>query len=193
MQNNQRLEVRWRKVTRHTYQHGATIQFHDNYTYYENQLMPSGLQINLWEPSTLFDKDGHPPKLPMLKRGYHYHISLNISAVPEHSVYVIVTFYLKNGTQLEQVIIKEDESEFKYPNEAYSYDIRLMNAACHHLKFKNIILTELDHATEMSDSPKEPQENINDKKNDNQTSQSHQNVTLVNQIMRHTRTNSDYN
>lgn len=95
MQSNQTLDVRWRKVTRHTYKHGATIQFHDDYTYYENPLMPSGLQINLWEPATTFDKDGHPPKLPMLKRGYRYDIHLDITATPAQSVYVIVTFYLK--------------------------------------------------------------------------------------------------
>ena len=206
MQSNQTLDVRWRKVTRHTYKHGATIQFHDDYTYYENQLMPSGLQINLWEPATTFDKDGHPPKLPMLKRGYRYDIHLDITAMPAQSVYVIVTFYLKNGKAFDHCMIKETDSYFIYPNEAYSYDICLMNAACHHLIFKKITLTERYF---VKDKDKEIAESIESSTNDILTSsdditETHssedgrprtpqENVNLVNQIMKTTRPKHDHN
>lgn len=102
-------------------------------------------------------------------------------------------------------MIKETDSYFIYPNEAYSYDICLMNAACHHLIFKKITLTERYF---VKDKDKEIAESIESSTNDISTSsdditETHssedgrpctpqENVNLVNQIMKTTRPKRDH-
>ncbi|UXS29353.1 accessory Sec system protein Asp3 [Staphylococcus delphini] len=159
MPHKREVTILWRHTHQHTYQYGATIQFHPQGTYFKNQLMPSGLQIHAWTMTTHFDQEGRTPSLPILKRGHHYRLTFEVSATPAHSVYFVVTFYRKNDTEISQLMINEAQKDFEYPKEAYRYDIRMMNTACHHLMFRRIVLTELETHHENS-TALNPYENI---------------------------------
>ncbi|MEJ7542133.1 accessory Sec system protein Asp3 [Staphylococcus intermedius] len=143
MQTKYAMPILWRNTNKETYQHGSRIQFHSNGTYFENQLMPSGLQIHLWTMTTQFDQDGCTPNLPILKRGGHYRLIFEVEAHPVESVYFILTFYRKNDTKIKQLMMNHGPKDFEYPKEAYRYDIRMMNASCHRLTFKRMVLTEV--------------------------------------------------
>ncbi|HEC2205923.1 TPA: accessory Sec system protein Asp3 [Staphylococcus delphini] len=144
---NASFNILWRSTQRHTYQHGSIIRFCSNGTYFENQLMPSGLQIHLWCMTTRFDNDGSTPSLPILKKGYRYRLMCDVETYPANSVYFIITFYRKNDTELQQLMVKEKCKYFEYPKEAYRYEIRMINAACQRLMFRRIVLTEVHSAT----------------------------------------------
>ncbi|RXI27358.1 accessory Sec system protein Asp3, partial [Arcobacter ellisii] len=50
--------------------------------------------------------------------------------------------YKKNGEQIKTMIIEDDDIEFEYPKDAYSYKIELMNAGFQHLQFRRIIIED---------------------------------------------------
>ena len=53
-----------------------------------------------------------------------------------------IVLYKKNGEKIKTMIIEDDDSEFEYPKDAYSYKIELMNAGFQHLQFYRIIIED---------------------------------------------------
>ncbi|MBZ8174606.1 accessory Sec system protein Asp3 [Staphylococcus delphini] len=162
MQTKQAITIFWRNTNGETYQHGATIRFQSNGTYFENQLMPSGLQIHLWTMMTQFDQEGRTPSLPILKRGHRYRLTFEVEANPVGSVYFVLTFYRKNDTKIKQLIINEADIDFEYPKAAYRYDIRLMNAACHQLLFRRMVIVELSQDDDVQSTASLYEAQVND-------------------------------
>ncbi|QHW35950.1 accessory Sec system protein Asp3 [Staphylococcus ursi] len=162
MQTKQTMTIFWRNTNGETYQHGSTIRFQPNGTYFENQLMPSGLPIHLWTMTTQFDKEGRTPSLPILKRGHRYRLTFEVAVNPVGSVYFVLTFYRKNDTEIKQLMINETNKDFEFPKAAYRYDIRLMNAACHQLLFRRIVIAELAQEDDVKSTPSLYEAQVND-------------------------------
>ena len=55
-------------------------------------------------------------------------------------MYFKIVLYKKNGEKIKTMIIEDDDSEFEYPKDAYSYKIELMNAGFQHLQFTELLL-----------------------------------------------------
>ncbi|WP_226956364.1 accessory Sec system protein Asp3 [Staphylococcus sp. B2-b] len=69
-----------------------------------------------------------------------------------------IVLYKKNGEKIKTMIIEDDDIEFEYPKDAYSYKIELMNAGFQHLQFRRIIIEdqhiESSHSTISTDISK---------------------------------------
>lgn len=130
--------VYWKEINDTTFKYGSRIKFFPGETHFSNELMPSGVVIHEWFMKTSYHDDRILPTLPILKRGETYQFDFVCIAVPESSVYFKITFFQRNGTFLKNIIVHGNNIEFKFPENAYSYKVQMMNAASRSIVFKKI-------------------------------------------------------
>ncbi|MFT8879053.1 MAG: accessory Sec system protein Asp3 [Oenococcus sp.] len=108
-----------------------------------NLLMPASFKIHAWQSTTNFQNDRTVPQLPPLKRGHHYHIEIDAQSRPEKTLYTQIFFYTIAREEIEMVTITGQQQDFVYPEKAFSYEIRLINAGLHELLFHEIRISEI--------------------------------------------------
>ncbi|MDU0428175.1 accessory Sec system protein Asp3 [Staphylococcus epidermidis] len=142
MNQNKRFDITWKKVHKSTFMYGSKLKFNNNFVSLDNSLMPSGMVIHEWNMLSSYTTNKQVPSLPLLKKGSNYKIKFDYDVIPEKSVYFKIVLYKKNGEKIKTMIIEDDDSEFEYPKDAYSYKIELMNAGFQHLQFYRIIIED---------------------------------------------------
>ena len=142
MNQNKRFDITWKKVHKSTFMYGSKLKFNNNFVNMDNSLMPSGMVIHEWNMLSSYTTNKQVPSLPLLKKGSNYKIKFDYDVIPEKSVYFKIVLYKKNGEKIKTMIIEDDDSEFEYPKDAYSYKIELMNAGFQHLQFYRIIIED---------------------------------------------------
>ncbi|MFG1662705.1 accessory Sec system protein Asp3 [Staphylococcus epidermidis] len=142
MNQNKRFDITWKKVHKSAFMYGSKLQFNNNFVSMDNSLMPSGMVIHEWNMLSSYTTNKQVPSLPLLKKGAIIKLSLIMMSSPEKSVYFKIVLYKKNGEKIKTMIIEDDDSEFEYPKDAYSYKIELMNAGFQHLQFYRIIIED---------------------------------------------------
>lgn len=142
MNQNKRFDITWKKVHKSTFMYGSKLKFNNNFVSMDNSLMPSGTVIHEWNMLSSYTTNKQVPSLPLLKKGSNYKIKFDYDVIPEKSVYFKIVLYKKNGEKIKTMIIEDDDSEFEYPKDAYSYKIELMNAGFQHLQFYRIIIED---------------------------------------------------
>lgn len=142
MNQNKRFDITWKKVHKSTFMYGSKLKFNNNFVSMDNSLMPSGMVIQEWNMLSSYTTNKQVPSLPLLKKGSNYKIKFDYDVIPEKSVYFKIVLYKKNGEKIKTMIIEDDDSEFEYPKDAYSYKIELMNAGFQHLQFYRIIIED---------------------------------------------------
>ncbi|WP_158224781.1 accessory Sec system protein Asp3 [Staphylococcus delphini] len=140
---NRTHTIKWKTIHQDTFMYGSKLTFHPCVTEFENPLMPSGLPIHEWCMLTDFSRDKDTPQLPILKRQHTYRFDFDYSVTPEQSVYFIFIFLSKNGEEIERHIVKEKQKDITFPEGAYSYKIRLMNAGAERLLFREMTVKAL--------------------------------------------------
>ena len=158
MNQNKRFDITWKKVHKSTFMYGSKLKFNNNFVSMDNSLMPSGMVIHEWNMLSSYTTNKQVPSLPLLKKGSNYKIKFDYDVIPEKSVYFKIVLYKKNGEKIKTMIIEDDDSEFEYPKDAYSYKIELMNAGFQHLQFYRTIIedqhVESSHSTILTDISK---------------------------------------
>ena len=158
MNQNKRFDITWKKIHKNTFMYGAKLKFNNNFVSMDNSLMPSGMVIHEWNMLSNYTTNKQVPSLPLLKKGNNYKIKFDYDVIPEKSVYFKIVLYKKNGEKIKTMIIEDDDSEFEYPKDAYSYKIELMNAGFQHLQFYRTIIedqhVESSHSTILTDISK---------------------------------------
>ena len=142
MNQNKRFDITWKKVHKSTFMYGSKLKFNNNFVSMDNSLMPSGMVIHEWNMLSSYTTNKQVPSLPLLKKGSNYKIKFDYDVIPEKSVDFKIVLYKKNGEKIKTMIIEDDDSEFEYPKDAYSYKIELMNAGFQHLQFYRIIIED---------------------------------------------------
>ena len=142
MNQNNRFYITWKKVHKSTFMYGTKLKFNNNFVSVDNSLMPSGMVIHEWNMLSSYTTNKQGPSLPLLKKGSNYNIRFDYDVIPERSVYFKIVLYKKNGEKIKTMIIEDDDIEFEYPKDAYSYKIELMNAGFQHLQFRRIIIED---------------------------------------------------
>lgn len=142
MNQNKRFDITWKKVHKSTFMYGSKLKFNNNFVSMDNSLMPSGMVIHEWNMLSSYTTNKQVPSLPLLKKGSNYKIKFDYDVIPEKSVYFKIVLYKKNGEKIKTMIIEDDDSEFEYPKDAYSYKIELMNAGFQHLQFYRISIED---------------------------------------------------
>ncbi|SCS33319.1 Accessory secretory protein Asp3 [Staphylococcus aureus] len=149
MLKNKTFKVTWNYISQTTFMYGSKVSFSNGEVTFINPLMPSGLPIHEWLMLKQFSKYKSAPSLPILRRGQHYKLHFDFDATPAGSVYFIVIFYNKNGTKLSTEIVKSNSITIQYPDEAYAYKIKMMNAASTSLIFRCLTITEMTHQDDL--------------------------------------------
>ncbi|HHV8921126.1 TPA: accessory Sec system protein Asp3 [Staphylococcus aureus] len=149
MLKNKTFKVTWNYISQTTFMYGSKVSFSNGEVTFVNPLMPSGLPIHEWLMLKQFSKYKSAPSLPILRRGQRYHMHFDFDATPSNSVYFIIIFYNKNGTKLSTEIVKSREITMQYPEEAYAYKIKMMNAASTALTFRSLTITEITHQADL--------------------------------------------
>ena len=142
MNQNKRFDITWKKVHKSTFMYGSKLKFNNNFVSMDNSLMPSGMVIHEWNMLSSYTTNKQVPSLKLIKKGSNYKIKFDYDVIPEKSVYFKIVLYKKNGEKIKTMIIEDDDSEFEYPKDAYSYKIELMNAGFQHLQFYRIIIED---------------------------------------------------
>ncbi|MGX0034710.1 accessory secretory protein Asp3 [Staphylococcus cohnii] len=158
MNQNKRFDIIWKKIHKNTFMYGAKLKFNNNFVSMDNSLMPSGMVIHEWNMLSNYTTNKQVPSLPLLKKGNNYKIKFDYDVIPERSVYFKIILYKKNGEKIKTMIIEDDDIEFEYPKDAYSYKIELINAGFQHLQFYRTIIedqhVESSHSTILTDISK---------------------------------------
>lgn len=149
MLKNKTFKVTWNYISQTTFMYGSKVSFSNGEVTFINPLMPSRLLIHEWLMLKQFSKYKSAPSLPILRRGQHYKLHFDFDATPAGSVYFIIIFYNKNGTKLSTEIVKSNSITIQYPDEAYAYKIKMMNAASTSLIFRCLTITEMTHQDDL--------------------------------------------
>ncbi|HEL2383835.1 TPA: accessory Sec system protein Asp3 [Streptococcus suis] len=142
-----RVEIKWKHFAQGVYTHGSKLDFQKQSIAFDNPLMPPSFEIKRWHSRTNFQANRQTPNLPILKRGERYQLMVDAESFPKDSFYIGVHFFNRFGKQIGFEILKTTDAAFTYPNDAYSYDIALLNAGCEQLTFKSMILKSTDSST----------------------------------------------
>ncbi|RZI04926.1 accessory Sec system protein Asp3 [Staphylococcus condimenti] len=138
MTDAQHFNVYWRQINQSTFMYGARLQFNSDGVLYYNRLMPSGTVIHEWYMHTNFYTDRAFPALPFLKKGMTYRFKFHVTSTPANTVYFKIIFFKRNGTEAATYIAKEHEIDIEMPEEAYEYQVQMINAAMESLHFECI-------------------------------------------------------
>ncbi|MCI2944490.1 accessory Sec system protein Asp3 [Staphylococcus haemolyticus] len=142
MNQNNRFNIMWKKIHKSTFMYGTRLKFNNKSVKIDNSLLPSGMVIHKWYMLSSYSTNRQVPSLPILKKGSKYRIKFEYNVTPEKSVYFKINLYKKNGEKIKSIIIENDNIEFEYPLNAYSYNIELMNAGFQSLQFRRIIIED---------------------------------------------------
>jgi len=102
---------------------------------YNNHLTPPGTPLHEWYSATDYQKNRDIPMLPFLYEGKSYTLEPEVSSVPEHHYIFEVLFYDRYEHKVGQVNLRAPNFSFEYPEEAYTYSIRLTAAGLQELTF----------------------------------------------------------
>ncbi|HFR3425447.1 TPA: accessory Sec system protein Asp3 [Streptococcus suis] len=135
-----RLVIKWNHFAQDSYSYGSQIDFDKELITFENALMPPSFEVKKWYSRTNFQAKRQTPTLPLLKKGESYQLVLDAEAYPQGSLYMHLVFFDRFGQELGSEILKDKQSIFTYPKDAYAYEISLVNAGCKRLVFHSILL-----------------------------------------------------
>lgn len=146
---NHNYTIRWTQIIPNTFMYGSRLHFNHHETIFKNRLMPSGIVIHEWKMMTNYAEEKTIPTLPILKRGATYHFSFDYDVEPSTGIYFKIIFKRRNGTIFDTRIIQQREVAMTYPNEAFSYELQMINAAATSVCFRSI---KIQHQDENTDS-----------------------------------------
>ncbi len=137
------VRIYWKNYSQSTYSHGSQIDFQKDQVFFENSLMPPSFVIKSWDSMTNFQAVRSQPSLPLLKKGASYQLDLVAEVEPKHAAYLQINFFDRHHEKIHFEILKNQQNQFTYPQEAYSYQIALINAGATSLTFKYLSLRAL--------------------------------------------------
>ncbi|MGT2934218.1 accessory Sec system protein Asp3 [Streptococcus catagoni] len=141
------ISIPWGQLHKGSYLYGTDIVYlPDNRVSYRQDYLPVGTIIHSWHSRSNFQADRDIPYLPLLIKNRVYHISLSLETMDQNPPYLRLRFFNRREEILEYKIIKEGSGTFVFPAQAFSYQVELINAGCHHFIFDSIFLIEAkDH------------------------------------------------
>ena len=138
------MKIYWKFDNANTYLYGTSIEQRNTDVYFSNQRMPSSFVIHSWTSRTNYQADRISPQLPLLKKNHTYSLRWQITSIPEKSYYFEIIFFDRFGHEIQHEILRETK-EFVYPENAYSYQIALMNAGNTELHFSYLEIEEIEN------------------------------------------------
>ncbi|MBJ6746277.1 accessory Sec system protein Asp3 [Streptococcus sp. 121] len=126
------------------YLYGTRLTFTDQGALFENQRMASGKLISRFHSATNYQGKRTSPALPLLVPGTDYWLDLEIEAVPEGRYFLEVSYFNRQGEQIGFDILRRNQGEIRYPEEAFTYVLTLKSAGASQLLFKGISIYSME-------------------------------------------------
>ena len=125
--------------------YGSQISIHSNgAVLFVNQLMPSGTVIQQWYSSTDFQSTRATPTLPFLYPKSSYKLDVQMTSIPDKTCLFDVLFFGRVNQLIGKHILHNVDDIFLYPDEAYYYTIRMINAGCDEFTFNSFSIMKVN-------------------------------------------------
>lgn len=139
--DKQNFVVYWQHNIGKTYIYGSKINYvTKDYVVFENNLFPAGSCLHSWTSLGNYQGQRSAVQLPLLEKGCEYNIYLNVSSMPNNTLYIELAFYDYYDKIINIVIVKMTSGTFTYPDDAYYYKISLINAGLQKIIFHNLVI-----------------------------------------------------
>ena len=126
-----------------TFLFGSIVLYHSrDHVYLENTMVNSGTMIHEWTSSFNFQGNRLTPTLPLLKKGHSYRLTSQMTVQPQNGLYFRLIFMDRYNKQVDQVIEKDFDFTFTYPEEAYHYKVQLLSAGLQSVDFHSFSIEE---------------------------------------------------
>lgn len=126
-----------------TFLFGSIVLYHSrDHVYLENDMVNSGTMIHEWTSSFNFQGNRLTPTLPLLKRGHRYRLASQMTVQPQNGLYFRLIFMNRYDRQVGQVIEKNFDFTFTYPEDAYHYKVQLLSAGFQSVDFHSFSIEE---------------------------------------------------
>lgn len=134
-------QILWGEVApRVNYLYGSKIHYHLQEVYFENTTFASGKVIKTWRSRTNYQKERRAPELPPLQAGQRYRLEQQLTGSPQGATYLQLQFYNRQGEEIGREILRGEEGTFLYPQETFTYTLKLVSAGCDSVTFQAINL-----------------------------------------------------
>ena len=110
---------------------------------FTNPLMPSGQVLKSWKSLTSYGEDRMAPSLPLLQRGRTYVVEVQMTSRPAHTVMLEVVCQDRFGKIVDRQFSTEGQVKFVYPEQAYSYQVRLLSAGMQEFTFRYFTISPI--------------------------------------------------
>lgn len=134
--------IYWEDDADETYLYGSRLAFEGRQVSFANRLMPAGTSLKRWKSKTNFQADRSQPSLPLLHQGKTYQLTLLAQAQPADTLFLKVSFFDILGQLISVTLLRDDDRQFTFPEEAFSYQIELVNGGCHSFEFDALVLSD---------------------------------------------------
>ena len=108
-----------------------------------NPLMPSGQVLKTWKSLTSYGEDRMAPSLPLLQRGQTYVVEVQMTSRPAHTVMLEVVCQDRFGKIVDRQVSTEGQVKLVYPEQAYSYQVRLLSAGMQEFTFRYFTISPI--------------------------------------------------
>ena len=105
-------------------------------------MVNSGTMIHEWTSSFNFQGNRLTPTLPLLKKGHSYRLTSQMTVQPQNGLYFRLIFMDRYDRQVGQVIEKNFDFTFTYPEDAYHYKVQLLSAGFQSVDFHSFSIEE---------------------------------------------------
>lgn len=137
-----KIEIKWENYGQFSYTFGSFIEFEGSQVLFDNPLMPPSVPVASWTSRANFQARHANPSLPLLRRGQTYRLFLDAKMFPEKTLYLKLTYLDRFGEQIGFDTLRDEDWQFTYPNDAFSYTIELINAGCEYFSFNSLVLSD---------------------------------------------------
>ena len=126
-----------------TFLYGSIVLYHSrDHVYLENTMVNSGTMIHEWTSSFNFQGNRLTPTLPLLKKEHSYRLTSQMTVQPQNGLYFRLIFMDRYDRQVGQVIEKNFDYTFTYPEDAYHYKVQLLSAGFQSVDFHSFSIEE---------------------------------------------------
>lgn len=146
-----RVQIPWGSLHRSSLLYGSEIHYLvENKVTFQNDNLPSGIAIHQWHSSSSYYLDKKVASLPLLIPGQAYRVGIQARSQPNHSAYLRLKCFDMSGDLLQESYLRQDSSEFTYPEQASSYQIDLLVAGLQRLEFHYLWIETTDSVMEQA-------------------------------------------
>ncbi|GKQ42750.1 accessory Sec system protein Asp3 [Companilactobacillus sp. RD055328] len=137
------FEIKWYQDNSDYFFYGSKVKFnHDKSVSFRNDIMSPGTSIVRWSSKLPFQSNRILMELPLLKRNQKYQLTVDSKSIPENKFFVLITFFDRFDNKVGMEVIKNSNQEFVYLEDAYNYQIELINKGARIIEFDKLVISD---------------------------------------------------